>query len=140
MGQVKVSPNPAAVPVDRIIASLDPVTSRLLSVTADGSLGGWFNVPRDSFALIAHWGTLHHVQTLPTVRGRGFGAALMHEARRIARDEMGLGQLHLAARGEVGLEDFYGQLGWKEIGRWPGALRLGDGDDRDEILMILAPL
>ncbi|RDV48322.1 hypothetical protein DDV98_29620 [Streptomyces sp. IB2014 011-12] len=35
-----------------------------------------------------------------------------------------LEQLHLAARGGVGLEDFYGRLGWKEIGRWPGALRL----------------
>jgi hypothetical protein len=46
----------------------------------------------------------------------------------------------LAARGGVGLEDFYGRLGWKEIGRWPGALRLAPGDDRDEILMILAPL
>jgi hypothetical protein len=64
----------------------------------------------------------------------------MNHVRDIARDEMGLEQLHLAARGGVGLEDFYGRLGWKEIGRWPGALRLAPGDDRDEILMILAPL
>lgn len=64
----------------------------------------------------------------------------MNHVRDIARDEMGLEQLHLAARGGVGLEDFYGRLGWKEIGRWPGALRLAPGGDRDEILMILAPL
>jgi hypothetical protein len=37
----------------------------------------------------------------------------------------------------VGLEDFHGGLGWKEIGRWPGALRLAAGDDQDEILMAL---
>lgn len=64
----------------------------------------------------------------------------MNEVRRIAREEMGLEQLHLAARSGVGLETFYGRLGWKEIGRWPGALRLADGEDRDEILMLLAPL
>ncbi len=64
----------------------------------------------------------------------------MNEVRRIARDEMGLEQLHLAARGGVGLEAFYGRLGWKEVGRWPGALRLADGGDRDEVLMHLDPL
>lgn len=48
----------------------------------------------------------------------------MNRAREIARDEMNLEQLHLAARGGVGLEDFYGRPGWKEIGRWPGAPRL----------------
>jgi hypothetical protein len=35
---------------------------------------------------------------------------------------------------------FYQRLGWEVTGRWPGALRLAPGDDRDEILMILTPL
>ncbi|MFC9245774.1 GNAT family N-acetyltransferase [Streptomyces sp. NPDC057136] len=126
--------------LDRVIALLSPDTSRLLTATMDGELVGWLNVRRDPFELIAHWGTLHHVQTRTDVRGRGIGRALMHEVRKITRDEMGLEQLHLAARGDAGLEDFYGRLGWKEIGRWPGALRLAPGDDRDEILLILAPL
>jgi hypothetical protein len=64
----------------------------------------------------------------------------MNRARQVAREAMGLEQLHLAARGGMGLEDFYSRLGWQEIGRWPGALRLGPGDDRDEVLMILSPL
>jgi hypothetical protein len=51
-------------------------------------------------------------------------------ARQVARDEMGLEQLRLAVRGGCGLEPFYARLGWKEIGRWPGALRLAPGDDR----------
>ncbi|ARQ69098.1 GNAT family N-acetyltransferase [Streptomyces marincola] len=136
-------------PVDRahvapalgaIVTSLDPRTSRVLTAALDGELAGWLHIRRDPFALIAHWGSLHHVQTRTAVRGRGVGAALVREARRIARDEMGLEQLRLAARGGVGLEAFYGRLGWREIGRWPGALRLAPGDDRDEVLMLLAPL
>jgi len=64
----------------------------------------------------------------------------MTPARQIARQEIGLEQLHLAARGGMGLEHFYAKLGRREIGRWPGAVRLAPGDDRDEVLMILAPL
>jgi GNAT superfamily N-acetyltransferase len=106
----------------------------------EGVLAGWLNLRRDPHPLVAHWGTVHHVQTRTAVRGRGIGSALMNHARQVAREEMGLEQLHLAARAGVGLEGFYGRLGWKEIGRWPGALRLGPGDDRDEVLMVLAPL
>ncbi|MFI2072424.1 MULTISPECIES: GNAT family N-acetyltransferase [Streptomyces] len=89
---------------------------------------------------MSHWGTIHHLQTHPGFRGRGVGSALVRELRRIARDELGLEQLHLAARGGQGLEDFYGRLGWREIGRWPEALRLAPDDTRDEVLMILTPL
>ncbi|MFE2051563.1 hypothetical protein ACFXAS_24090 [Streptomyces sp. NPDC059459] len=48
--------------------------------------------------------------------------------------------LHLAARGEEGLKDFHSRLGWREIGRRPGALRLAPDDTRDEVLMLLDPL
>jgi hypothetical protein len=41
--------------------------------------------------------------------------------RQIAHEDMGLEQLHLAARGGIGLEGFYARLGWREIGRWPSA-------------------
>jgi hypothetical protein len=64
----------------------------------------------------------------------------MTHARHVAREEMGLEQLRLAARGGTGLEGFYSRLGWEVTGRWRGALRFAPGDDRDEILMILAPL
>ncbi len=64
----------------------------------------------------------------------------MTEVRHIARDEMNLEQLHLAARGGAGLEAFYTSPGWKEIGRWPDAQRHAGDDDRDKVLMLLAPL
>ncbi|MEK9519301.1 GNAT family N-acetyltransferase [Streptomyces sp. NPDC087908] len=126
--------------VDSLVSGLDPATSRLLVATADGGLAGWLVVRRDDFRLVAHWGSLHHVQTRTGLRGRGVGAALVRRVREIARDEMGLEQLRLAARGGAGLETFYGRLGWREVGRWPGALRLAPGDDRDEVLMVLDPL
>ncbi|MFD9049858.1 GNAT family N-acetyltransferase [Streptomyces zaomyceticus] len=130
----------AAPAVDTLVEGLAPETSRLVIASLDGELAGWLNVRRESFPLVAHWGTLHHVQTRTGLRGRGIGAALMRHVREIARDGMGLEQLRLAARGGAGLETFYGRLGWQEIGRWPGALRLAPGDDRDEVLMVLTPL
>ncbi|MFE5731939.1 GNAT family N-acetyltransferase [Streptomyces sp. NPDC056528] len=126
--------------LDRVVDRLSPDTGRLLTATVDGELAGWLVVRRDPSGLVAHWGTVHHVQTRTAVRGRGIGRALMEEARGVAKVEMGLEQLRLAVRDGLGLEDFYGRLGWREVGRWPGALRLAADDDRDEILMLLAPL
>ncbi|MFJ1546839.1 GNAT family N-acetyltransferase [Streptomyces sp. NPDC088246] len=127
----------AAPALETILESLAPRTSRLLMALDDDELVGWLNIRCDTYALIAHWGTLHHVQTTTSRRGQGIGSALVKEAHRIAREDMALEQLHLAARAGEGLETFYGSLGWKEIGRWPGALRFGSGDDRDEVLMLV---
>ncbi len=60
----------------------------------------------------------------------------MVEVARAAREDFGLEQLHLELRAGLGLEGFYQSLGWQEIGRWPSALRLREGD-RDEVLMFL---
>ncbi|MGW2113626.1 GNAT family N-acetyltransferase [Streptomyces sp. NPDC001948] len=133
-------PTPHADPPGITGQPFDTTTSRLLTAHLDGQLAGWLCLRRDPWALISHWGTLHHVQTRTAMRGQGIGNALMNEVRRIARDEMDLEQLRLAARGGIGLETFYGRLGWKETGRWPGALRLADGKDHDEVLMLLTPL
>jgi GNAT superfamily N-acetyltransferase len=125
---------------DDLIAGLSPDRSRLIVAGAGDVLAGWVHLQRHPHPVVAHWGTISHLQTLPAFRGQGVGSALMRSARQIARQEIGLEQLHLAARGGMGLERFYARLGWREIGRWPGALRLAPGDDRDEVLMILAPL
>ncbi|MFE0189614.1 GNAT family N-acetyltransferase [Streptomyces sp. NPDC059008] len=123
---------------DRLIAGLDPRRSRLLLATVGYDLAGWLLVRRDLHPLIAHWGEVNHLQTHPRFRGQGIGTALMRRVRELARDEMGLEQLRLAARAGTGLEGFYRRLGWREVGRWPGALRVAPGDDRDDILMVLA--
>jgi GNAT superfamily N-acetyltransferase len=125
---------------DELIAGLSPGRSRLLVAQAGDALAGWVHLQRHPDPVVAHWGTISHLQTLPSLRGQGIGGALMIWARQVAREEMGLEQLHLAARSGMGLERFYARLGWREIGRWPGALRLAPDDDRDEILMLLTPL
>ena len=126
--------------VGALAASLDPRRCRMLLARINGSLAGWVVLSRDRSPLIAHWGTVNHLQTQPARRNQGVGSALMKRLREVARDEMGLEQLHLAARGGIGLEDFYARLGWQVTGRWPGKLRFAPDDTRDEILMVLAPL
>jgi GNAT superfamily N-acetyltransferase len=122
----------------RLIGGLHPRDCRLLVARVGGHLAGWLVVRRDPHPLVAHCGVVNHVQTHPDLRGRRIGTALMRQVPRLARQEMGLEQLHLAVRAGAGLEGFYERLGWREVGRWPGALRVAPGDDRDEILMFLA--
>ncbi|MFF7339747.1 GNAT family N-acetyltransferase [Streptomyces sp. NPDC008163] len=125
---------------DDLLGHLHPSRSRLLVARFGEDLAGWVVLRRDPFRLVAHWGSVHHLQTHPDFRGRGVGSALMRDLRTVARDELALEQLRLAARGKEGLEDFYGRLGWREAGRWPSALRFAPDDTRDEILMLLDPL
>jgi GNAT superfamily N-acetyltransferase len=132
-----VSTHDVAPVVDGLVGTLDPGRGRLLVATVGGSLAGWLVLRREPHPLGAHCGTVNHVQTHPRFRGLGIGAGLMHRVHDIARDEMGLERLQLSTRGGLGLEDFYRKVGWEEVGRWPGALRVAPGDDRDAILMSL---
>jgi GNAT superfamily N-acetyltransferase len=88
-------------------------------------------------ALARHWRTVKRVMVHPDLQGRGYGHALMREAERSAR-QFGWAALHLTVRGGTGTERFYLGLGYREVGRLPGALRVAPGDDRDEIHMWLA--
>jgi hypothetical protein len=45
---------------------------------------------------------------------------------------LGLEQLLLSTRGGTRLPEFYVKQGWTEVGVFPGALRLGPDDVRDE--------
>jgi GNAT superfamily N-acetyltransferase len=123
--------------VERIADGLSPERSRLVRATVDGTLAGWLLLRRDEHPLVSHCGVVNHVQTHVDFRGTGVGAALMRHVRGVARDDMELERLQLAVRSGLGLEDFYRKAGWTEVGRWPGALRVAPGDDRDEILMSL---
>ncbi|HEX4092688.1 MAG TPA: GNAT family N-acetyltransferase [Trebonia sp.] len=126
--------------VDALAAGLDPSRSRILLARVGGGLAGWVALSHEPSPLIGHWGVVHHLQTQLAHRKAGIGSALMRRLQVVARNEMGLEQLHLAVRGGMGLEDFYSRLGWRVTGRWPGKLRLAPDDTRDEILMFLSPL
>jgi GNAT superfamily N-acetyltransferase len=84
-----------------------------------------------------HWRVLKRVMVTPGRQGRGYGAAIMREAAGAGR-KLGVEALVVTVRGGTGRERFYERLGYREVGRIPGALRVAPGDDRDEIYLWLS--
>lgn len=121
---------------EQTLAAVESGPDHLLIQTDDGELTGLLFVVDNRFAFKDHWRVLKRVMVTPDGQGRGLGTALMREAERIGR-AMGLEALHVTVRAGAGTEKFYERLGYTEVGRLPGALRIGPDDDRDEILMWL---
>lgn len=116
-------------------AVVDEVDRVLVGVDGDDLVALLFVVD-NRFVLKDHWRLLKRVMVTPGSQGRGYGAALMRAAEALGR-EMGLAGLQVTVRAGAGTENFYRRLGYREVGRLPGALRVGPADDRDEILMWL---
>ncbi|MEV7176804.1 GNAT family N-acetyltransferase [Kitasatospora sp. NPDC093679] len=112
---------------DRLLIGRERTTGRLAAALFLTSV---------RFDLMDHWRMLQRVMVHPGLQGRGYGADLLAEAERTARAE-GLAGLRLTLRGGQGLEAFYGRSGYREVGRVPGAIRVGPGDDRDDVTMWL---
>ena len=120
-------------------AALDAVVNgpdHLLAAFDDGRLVALLFITDNRFVLKSHWRLLRRVMVTPGSQGRGYGRALMLEAARVGR-RLGLAGLQATVRGGMGTEDFYVKLGYIEVGRVPGALRVAPGDDRDELIMWL---
>ncbi|MFI6073589.1 GNAT family N-acetyltransferase [Actinoplanes sp. NPDC051343] len=116
------------------LAAVENGPDRLLIQTDDGELTGLLFMVDNRFAFKDHWRVLKRVMVTPREQGRGLGTALMREAERIGR-AMGLAALHVTVRAGTNTEKFYERLGYTEVGRLPGALRIGPDDERDEIFM-----
>ena len=56
--------------------------------------------------------------------------ALLAQAR-----EAGVQKVEAAVRDGAGLQDFFGRFGFAEWGRRPGWIRLGPGQEHDEIIL-----
>ncbi|MFI9569193.1 GNAT family N-acetyltransferase [Streptomyces rishiriensis] len=84
-----------------------------------------------------HWVWLYTVMVHPRHQGRGYGRDLLAAAADAARGFDGIEAIRLSCRGGLGLEDFYGSCGYKEVGRIPDAIRVAPGDDRDDVIMLL---
>ena len=106
----------------------------LAVLTVDGVTAGWAAIVGSSSPLRAHWGTVLRVQVHPSRQGAGLGRVLMEGVHDIAR-QRGWEFLTLTARGGTGVDAFYRGLGYHEVGRMPGAIRVAPGDDREEILL-----
>lgn len=135
-----VDPTEVAAAVDDLLSSQHPGTRRLLTAHADGRLAGWVSITRVDSPLVGHWATVQRLQTRLDDRRKGVATALMTRLPALARREMGVEHLWLAVRAGMGLEAFYQRLGWQTAGVHPAALRLGPGDDRDEVFMVLTDL
>ncbi|MEJ3749230.1 GNAT family N-acetyltransferase [Actinomycetes bacterium KLBMP 9797] len=131
VGRDQVAPT-----ADAAFAGVAEGRDRLLVGYEDGRLVAMLFFVDNRFTLKAHWCTLKRVMVHPDRQGRGYGVALMREAERVAR-QLGWEAIHVTARGGLGLERFYTALGYKEVGRLPGALRVAPDDDRDDVLMWL---
>lgn len=109
----------------------------LVAYDGAGELAGWLVFTPRPNPLMHHWRTLVRVQVHPRCQGQGYGGALLAEALRVSR-AAGWSFLHLTVRGGTGYERFYQRHGFVEVGRLPGAIRVGPGDDRDELVLVCA--
>jgi GNAT superfamily N-acetyltransferase len=107
---------------------------QLLIGLARGEVVALLFVTDNRFELKDHWRVLKRVMVTPGSQGKGYGAGLMREAEALGR-KLGLAGLQVTVRGGQGIEGFYTRLGYREVGRLPGALRVEPGDDRDEVYM-----
>ena len=120
--------------LDRLLEGVGSGRDVIALLTVDGETAGFATLVGSLSPLRRHWGTVLRVQVHPSYQGRGLGRVLMDGVHRIARDR-GWEFLHLTARGGTGIDGFYRGLGYEEVGRLPGAIRVAPGDDRDEIVM-----
>lgn len=133
----------APAPVEKIAENLDGALGRveagldLLGVLSTGEryVGMGMLVNRGS-ALQAHWRTVLRVMVHPEYQGNGAGRMLMEGLRGSAVD-LGLEQLLLTVRGGLGLENFYGPLGYRIVGTHPRAVRVAPDDYRDELTLVM---
>ena len=115
--------------LDKLLEGVRSGRDVLALLTVDGATAGFASVVGSLSPLRAHWGTVLRVQVHPSLQGRGLGRVLMDGVHRIAGDR-GWEFLHLTARDGTGVDAFYRGLGYVEVGRLPGAIRVAPGDDR----------
>ena len=104
---------------------------QLLVIGADHELAGTVFLRRGSSPVLAHRAEVLRLMVRPDLQGRGWGKILLDEAVAQAT-ALGLEQLLLSTRGGTDLPAFYAEQGWTEVGVWPGALRIGPDELRDE--------
>ncbi len=121
--------------LDKLLEGVRSGRDVVALLTVDGTTAGFASVVGSLSPLRRHWGTVLRVQVHPSRQGQGLGRVLMAGVHRIAR-ERGWEFLHLTARDGAGVDTFYRSLGYVEVGRLPGAVRVAPGDDRAEIAMV----
>ncbi|KPI06248.1 GCN5-related N-acetyltransferase [Actinobacteria bacterium OK074] len=107
------------------------------AVGGDGAVVASVFIAQNTHRLMRHWVWLHTVMVHPERQGHGYGRELLQAAADAARTLPGITAIRLGCRGGHGLENFYASCGYKEVGRVPDAIRVAEGDYRDDIAMLL---
>jgi GNAT superfamily N-acetyltransferase len=132
----------APAPVHLVAETLDLALERvaagkdLLGVLHNGEryVGMGLLVGKES-ALNPHWRTVLRVMVHPKYQGGGAGRLLMEGLRQSA-EGLGLEHLQLTIRDGSSLEEFYGKLGYRIVGKHPRAVRVSPDDYRDELMLV----
>jgi GNAT superfamily N-acetyltransferase len=129
--------DPAAVGrlLDTSLARVRSGENVLGVIRRDGTAVGMGFLVTAGSPLRAHWRTVLRLMVDPELQGTGAGRILL-EGLHAAAADLGLDHLRLTVRGGLGIEGFYARFGYTIVGRHPGAIRVGPGDDRDEIIMV----
>ncbi|MCM2393989.1 GNAT family N-acetyltransferase [Streptomyces albipurpureus] len=120
-----------------LVSVAEGQTRLLVGWDEKGEIAATAFLTRNTHRLMTHWLWLYTVMVHPRLQGAGHGRELMAAAADAARGLTGIEAIRLGCRGGTGVERFYASCGYREVGRVPGAIRVADGDDRDDITMLL---
>ncbi|MER6500323.1 GNAT family N-acetyltransferase [Streptomyces sp. NPDC001455] len=120
-----------------LAAAAEGRTRLLVGRDEGGAVAATAFLSLNTHRLMEHWLWLYTVMVHPRHQGKGYGRDLMDAAAEAARGTAGIEAIRLTCRGGTGVDRFYASCGYKEVGRVPDAIRVADGDDRDEIFMLL---
>ncbi|MFI9629536.1 GNAT family N-acetyltransferase [Streptomyces sp. NPDC052042] len=123
--------------VRHLAAMVEGRTRLLVGRDEDGAVAATAFLTLNTHRLMEHWLWLYTVMVHPRHQGKGYGRDLMEAAADATRGMAGIEAIRLTCRGGTGLDRFYASCGYKEVGRVPDAIRVADGDDRDDIIMLL---
>ncbi|MFJ2744457.1 GNAT family N-acetyltransferase [Streptomyces sp. NPDC087440] len=123
--------------VRHFVAMAEGRTRLLVGYDAGGEVAATAYLNLNEHRLMTHWVWLYTVMVHPKHQGRGYGRDLMAAAADAARTLPGIEAIRLTCRGGTGADAFYTACGYREVGRVPGAIRVGPGDDRDDVIMLL---
>src|SRR5437764_1503003 len=108
-------------------------TRMLVGRDEEGAVAASAFLASNAHRLKRHWCTVYTVMVHPALHGRGYGRELMAAVEKEARGMDGVTALRLSCRGGLGLERFYARCGYREVGRLPGAIKVADGEFRDDV-------
>ncbi|SCF85466.1 GNAT family N-acetyltransferase [Streptomyces sp. Ncost-T10-10d] len=123
--------------VKHLVAMAEGRTRLLVGHDEEGAVAATAFLAFNTHRLMTHWLWLYTVMVHPRHQGKGYGRDLMDAAAEAARGMEGIEAIRLTCRGGTGVDRFYASCGYKEVGRVPDAIRVADGDDRDDIIMLL---